>query len=219
MTSMFSGDDPPARKTTQSLREQCAADLKAFITNAKFKQAAPSSTTCACDWGDDSDDEEAANDVLSGTSINKAAVERLGEVGAIAYLQSAVAVLGFEYKDANLQVFSGNGCFNIVYFHPSAANPTHAILLEAKGGHSGLGYRDDGTGSGKRVQQGSAEYAKVIMGVMAASKNADRAVAGAALQKLANFSPARIAYIGVRTAYDAVKQQVHNPVAIFYKEV
>ncbi len=104
------------------------------------------------------------------------------------------------YDVDNLQVFSGKDCFNRVYCHPSAANPTGAILLEAKAGHSSQGDRDDGTGTGKRVQQG-------------------RAATGAALQTLANFSPARIAYIGVHTAYDQTHLQVHDPVGIFYKEV
>jgi hypothetical protein len=217
MSSMFSGHEPNAQKQTLAMRQAFLAGLQGFMK--AFASSVPAATSPCIAWGSDSDDQILAADLFSGGHKTTDS-EALGEYGAIYYLQKALAQQGFAYDDNNLRVFSGNGCFNIVYFVPSLKNPQHAIIIEAKGGNSGIGSCKASKASNKKVYQGTKPYAKVIIAKMlACTTNPDRQATGQALTKLMNQTPPLIAYVGVRTAYDKTAQEVHDPVPIFYDTV
>lgn len=218
-STMFSGNDPRAQTAATTLRTRVENEFQQYMTQSKMASGTPCATGCCAKWGDHPDDQAMAAALFgSGNgSIATTDSENMGEMGAIYYLQKQLDTMGVTYNDDNLKVFAGANCFNLVYFHPDPVNPTHAIVLEAKGGNSGLGDRDDGTGTGARVVQGTPNYATTIANVMSDSKATDRNETGDALLQLMGQQDPKVAYIGVRTAYDKATQKVHNPVPIFFK--
>lgn len=207
MSMLFTGQAPNAQKKTKARWQACLNDFAGFI--AKNLPASVPSSTISC-LGDESDEEDAALNVVANPHRTNHDVELLGEAGAVWQLQAALAKMGVDYDDDNLYKFDGANAFNMVYFDPAPPHATTAIILEAKGGNSVLGERWDSLKL-NRVKQGTVAYAQTIIGAMVNSADARRAAIGAELAKLAGTK--KVGYIGVQTKYAG--GMVSDPVIIF----
>jgi hypothetical protein len=212
----FPNTPPKAQSATVTARQQYLAHFEKFI-KANFG-ASPVAVVLPCAFGGDPDEQAIGDDIINSAPVSTTDSEALGEMGAIYYLQSELGLQSVVYDDNALNIFAGAHAFNMVYFDAPPPNATRAIIIEAKGGNSQCGSRKDPL-TGAKVTQGSDAYADVIIRSMSASKAPDRRKVGMELAKLQGKNPPQIAYIGVRTKYDMQKQEVYDPVPIFYQEL
>ena len=213
----FSGTEPKAQAKTQLTRTQ---SQKAFTTFVSTGFPAATTTQTACIWGADEDEEDPAVALMNakpGTNVNVIS-EELGEAGAVFTLQDLLRKQGLEYDDDNLHVFNGANTFNMVYFDKTVSLATRAVIIEAKGGNSGLGTRQDPL-TGATVKQGTPEYVDVIVNILAGHKNAKKQNVGQKLKALIANGQGDVLYVGVQTKYDKNKQIVYDPVFIFSEKM
>jgi hypothetical protein len=90
-------------------------------------------------------DEAAANRARADA---REASKELGKEAGLTYGETDLKAQGFEPK----LVSEGPGTFDQVYVRPHVPPPDEVIILETKGGTSGLGTRFDAAGE-KRVEQ------------------------------------------------------------------
>jgi hypothetical protein len=212
VSSPFVGTPPPAQKKTLADRTNLQAKIKGFLAKQLPKLAPGPHVKCPA-FGSDQDEQDVADDILNAAKIDTKDSEELGELGAIFYLQNLLSSMKIEYDDTCLHMFSGANTFNIVYIHPDINNPTTILVIEAKGGNSGLGDRLDPT-TLATVTQGTPEYLNAEAEVMKASNDPTKRAVGKAILKLMKTN--QVAYFGVKTKYDKNKGIVYEPVPIFY---
>ncbi len=211
--SYFSSSEPNAHKKTQLQREECAEEFEDFLS---IGFPAAKGTKTPCKWGSDFDEQAPADEIMNasaGTNVNVIS-EELGEAGAVYTLQEMLKSLGLNYTDTNLIVFNGANTFNMVYFDKPPPKATRAVIIEAKGGNSQLGTRQDPF-TGATVSQGTEEYMDVIIKILASHKDPTKSAVGKQLQKLASAANEDVLYLGVQTKYDKKNQVVFLPVCIF----
>lgn len=217
MTNNFSGKDPRALTANRVARAQADAEANTFVSN-NFSTVAPGVPVCACAFGTQQEEIDAAQDLFSTSPIDTQNSEAIGEVGALHFLKQLLRAQNIPFNEDCLETFNGKNAFNMVYFDAEPPNATRAIIIEAKGGDSTLGSRMDFAGQ-QVVEQSSKEYADTIIQVMSHSPDPDRQRVGDQLGKLFDKQPPQILYLGVATKYNKPKQVVHNPVPIFANKI
>ncbi len=228
--SNFSGTEPGGQKKTLSARAQSAAEMDGFV-GSNFSSTPPGAPVCGCAFGSTPAQVAQAAALFSGPSIPTQVSEAVGEMGALHVLKETLAARGQAFDPSLLHVFAGANSFNMVYFDAKPPNATSAIILEAKGGSSTLGSRNNIARNG-RVRQGTPAYANTLIQVMSqtkakGAKGDERRAVGKQLRRIQNNRKAamaaqpgtpvesKILYAGVATKYDKSRKLVHDPVLIF----
>jgi hypothetical protein len=126
----------------------------------------------------------------SGQGLIEAS-EQLGEAGARSALRAVAEAMGETLTEVSS--FAGSGVFDVVGICKSGL----AIIIEAKGGGSALGFAEvDGVGL---CQQGTPEYAEMIADKMAQSADAEVKAVGEGVKDA--IEEGKVVYGEARTRY------------------